>query len=127
MTDLSAEALSPELLEALRDDVEVEIETWSAERGARRVIIWSVVVDGVAYIRSYRGVNGRWYQDVLAEPRCVIHARGHIVKVRALAAIEPETIQAVSDELAAKYADDSAMPDMLAPSVLGTTLRLEPD
>lgn len=116
-----------DVLDALRDEIEVEIETWSAERGARQVIIWSVVVDRVAYIRSYRGPNGRWYQDVLVEPRCAIHVNGRRVRVRVVAALEPDTVQAVSDELAAKYAEDSATPDMLVPSVLGTTLRLEPD
>ena len=126
MTDGAGGVFDADALEGMRDDIEVEIETWSPERGARRVIIWSVVVDGVPYVRSYRGVNGRWYQDVLREPQCAIHTRGRRVTVRAVAALEPETIQAVSDALAAKYADDGAMPDMLVPVVLGTTLRLNP-
>jgi hypothetical protein len=119
-------AFEPEVLDALRDQIEVEIETSSAAHGPRRVIIWSVVVDGVPYVRSYRGLKGRWYQDVVAEPRCAIHVMGRRVPSRAVPALEPDTVQAVSDALAAKYANDSATPDMLVPAVLPTTLRLEP-
>ena len=62
VADTQPHAFDPDVVAALRDEIEVEIETWSAERGARRVIIWIVVVDGAPYVRSYRGTAGRWYR-----------------------------------------------------------------
>ena len=53
--------------------------------------------------------------------------KGRRVSVRAVPAIDPQIIAAVSQAFATKYADDPATADMLVPSVLGTTLRLEPD
>ena len=126
VADPVAQTFDPVTLAAFRDEIEVDVETLSAGHGARRVTIWIVVVAGTPYVRSYRGPEGRWYQNLLIEPRGAIHVNGRRVPFCALPAADPETVKAVSAALSAKYADDPATPAMLVPSVLGTTLRLQP-
>lgn len=126
---MSAEALArfdAGLLELLRDELEVDIETWNPLRGSRRVTIWIVVVGDAAYVRSFRGPGGRWYQDLRVEPHGAVHLRGRRIPVRAELADDPYSVEAVSRALASKYRGDPATPAMLTPYVLGTTLRLEP-
>jgi hypothetical protein len=125
LTENKGKAFDPAVLAAFRDEQEVEIETWNAEGGEHRVIIWIMVVDGRPYIRSFRGPGARWYRNVGLDPNAAIHVNGRRVPVRAVAAADPESVAAVSRELLAKYPDDPATPQMVAPAVLGTTLRLE--
>lgn len=126
MTDAGSATFDANVLEAFRTAEEVDVETWSPDRGLSRTIVWVVVADGVPYIRSYRGPDARWYREIRTEPQAAIHVEGRRVPIRAVLADDPASTSAVSDQLAAKYAGDSAMPDMLRPAVLGTTLRLEP-
>lgn len=113
-------------LEAFQVAEEVDVETWSPASGARQTIVWIVVVEGVPYLRSYRGPGARWYREIREEPAVAVHVRGRRMPVRAVLADDPLSVAAVSQALATKYPDDPATPDMLRPAVLGTTLRLEP-
>jgi hypothetical protein len=114
------------VLEAFRTAEEVDVETWSPADGVRQTIVWIVVVEGVPFLRSVRGSGGRWYREIREEPAAAIHLQGRRVPVRAVLADDPSSVTAVSEALAAKYPTDPAMPAMLRPEVLGTTLRLEP-
>ena len=125
---MTAEPSAPfdaDLLEAFRTTEEVDVETWSPANGARQTIVWIVVVEGMPYLRSVRGSAARWYREIREEPAAAIHVQGRRVPVRAVLADDPSTSTAVSEALAAKYPTDPAMPAMLRPEVLGTTLRLE--
>jgi hypothetical protein len=117
---------SPDVLAAIAEREEVEIET-----GGRRTIIWIVVDGSDVYVRSVRGERGRWYQALLAEPKATLHFRGRPklapVAVRGIPAADPDSVSACSRALEAKYARDaSSLKSMLVPKVLPTTVRLEP-
>jgi hypothetical protein len=116
-----------ELLDHLRDVEEIEIETRpSADRPARRVIIWVVVVERSVYVRSVRGPAGRWYRNLLANPTGAIVTRGETHPVRAVSIVDAPTIAAVSAEFLRKYAASPYAPPMVRAEVLMTTLRLDP-
>jgi hypothetical protein len=106
---------------------EVDIETRSPKGTQHSVPIWIVVVDGVPYVRSVRGPQGRWYRELLARGGGAVVARGKRTAVRATHDRSPEAIEAVSAALRKKYprAGDS-LASMLRPDVLDTTVRLDP-
>ena len=105
---------------------EVDIETHAARGDVHRTIIWVVVVDEVAYIRSYRGPSARWYREITADPLGAIIASDRRIEVRAVPATDDASVEACSRGLWAKYPEDPATRAMVALPVLGTTLRLEP-
>jgi len=88
--------------------------------------IWIVVVDGQAYVRSYRGPSGAWYRRALADGRAAIAVDGQTIDVAA----EPEHDEVlngrISDAFVAKYGESSPGPTeaMVSPEIVGTTLRL---
>lgn len=113
-----------ELFDRLR---EVRIETVRPDDRRQRTIIWIVVDAGEALVRSWRGDRARWYQAALDRPaEVVIHAAGRQVPVRAVPAIDDDSVARCSDALARKYAGDPSTPSMLRRDILATTLRLEP-
>ena len=116
----------PAVLDLLDAEEEVDIETTRANGAARTTIIWVVVEAGVAYVRSVRGPDGRWYQDVLARPDATIVAAGQRIAVRALPAADAPSVEGCSIGLRTKYRADPSLQAMLAPAVLPTTLRLVP-
>jgi hypothetical protein len=117
-------------LKAWDQTAEVEIET---SRGAgapvHRTVIWIVVDGDSAYVRSVRGEKGRWYREILANPRGAVHVDGRRVPVTAQAANDGPTVARVSELLSRKYQDRWPGPTaaMLRDEVLPTTLRLAPD
>lgn len=123
---MTAERFPRDVIELFHAEREVDIETWSPAGDMHRTINWVVAVDGVPYIRSYRGTGARWYREIRAEPHGAIHAAGRRIALRAVAADDEASIAACSAGLASKYARNPALTSMLAEDVLGTTLRLEP-
>jgi len=115
----------PDVRAAIAEREEVEIET-----GGRRTIIWIVVDGEVVFARSVRGERGRWYQEVLADPKATLHFRGRPklapVAVRGVHAPDPESVAACTRALERKYARDPALNSMLRPDTLPTTVRLDP-
>lgn len=125
MTEPNA-SLSADDLRLLARTAEVDIETHAADGTRHHTIIWVVVVDGVAYVRSYRGPTARWYREVVADPAGAIVADGRRIEVRAVPATDDASVAACSRGLEAKYAGDPATPAMVSAPNLPTTLRLEP-
>jgi hypothetical protein len=105
---------------------EVDIETHALDGTVHRTIIWIVVMDDIAYIRSYRGATARWYREITADPLGAIIAAGQRIEVRAVPATDDASVEACSRGLWAKYPEDPATRAMVALPVLATTLRLEP-
>ncbi len=112
-------------LRLMNETREVLIETG---RGARtfRTTIWIVVDDGEVFIRSVRGETGKWYQRVLANPEVAIHIGDRNIPATAVPAIEPESVVRTSDALRRKYPESRSLDSMVHPSVLGTTMKLDP-
>jgi hypothetical protein len=119
----------PDTLQTLDRAYEIDIET-SRGDGApvHRVTIWIAVDGDAAYVRSVRGPTGRWYRELLANPRGAIHVAGRRLDIVAEPATDAATITRVSDALKRKY--EPRWPGPLAPmlreQVLPTTLRVQP-
>ena len=122
----SVPAFPPDVLDLMARTGEVDIETRATDGTIHRTIIWLVVTDGVAYVRSYHGATARWYREIMADPRGALIVGGRRIEVRALPATDEASVDACSRGLWAKYPEDPATPAMVATTVLDTTLRLEP-
>lgn len=106
---------------------EIEIETRSGpDAPAHRTTIWVVVEDGQALIRTFKGPQSRWYREALEHPHVGVHLDGEHLAARLVPARDADAVALCSFGLARKYASDPSLPAMLAPNVLGTTLRFEP-
>jgi hypothetical protein len=92
------------------------------ERGP--IPIWIVVVDGGAYVRSYKGESGRWYQRARERGRAVIGG----VEVGVEPIDDAALDERISDAFRAKYGETAPRPTaaMVSPEVTATTLRLTP-
>ena len=105
----------------------VQIETRRAPGApAHRTKIWVALDDGTPYVRTWRGPHSRWYRELIANPVATLHVGTRQLPVRAVPAPESADVQAASSGFEQKYGGDPATRAMLAPSVLPTTLRLEP-
>jgi hypothetical protein len=114
------------LLQRMDVAKEVDIETISPEGVAHRVTIWIVVIEKGAYVRSVRGRKGRWYRELTAKKRGVLHVGTRKVDVRPVAVRETALVDEVSAALWRKYAKTASLFSMLRLSTLDTTLRLDP-
>jgi hypothetical protein len=114
-------------LKALRDNPEIQIETWNGSQ-RHRTTIWVVVVGKAPYIRSYRGARGRWYREILRSRRAVVHAGRKKIPVVAAptksAAINTRVDRGYRDKYGGEWPDETK--DMLLAKVKKTTLRLAP-
>jgi hypothetical protein len=113
-------------LAALAAAEEIEIETRAADGTVHTAIVWPLVRDGVAYLRSYKGPGGRWYREALADSSVALIVDGRRVAARVEHAPDPASVDACSRALAEKYKASYSLAAMLAPAVLPTTVRLEP-
>jgi hypothetical protein len=110
-------SLRPDAIQLLDRAREVHVAT-----PTKRVPIWSVVVDGEAYVRSYRGERGAWYRRALRDGRIRIEG----IEARVEPAHDPEINQRISEAFRAKYGarSPSSTDAMVTPEVTATTLRL---
>src|SRR6476659_8720113 len=110
-------SLSPDSIQLLDRTPEVHVAT-----PGKRLPIWAVVVDGEAFVRSYRGESGAWYRRALREGRVEIEG----IEARVEPEHDPELNRRISDAFRAKYGKRSpgATDAMVAPEVVATTLRL---
>ena len=117
-----------DLLDRLRREIEVDIETRStAEAQPHRTIIWVVVdAEDRVLIRSYRGAGARWYREATSGTPTSLVIGEQVVPVTVEHAREEDRVQACSAELERKYAGDPATPAMVRDEVLDTTLELHP-
>ncbi len=119
--------LDPAILERLAKSDKIEIETRASPYGpVQRTPIWVVAVGDDVYVRSWRGANGRWYQQVTANPNAVVHVGLKYIPVRAVPVRDEDTIAQISNAYLKKYARLPYAVAMLQPETLSATLRLEP-
>jgi hypothetical protein len=114
------------VLNQLAKTREIHIETHSAAGRTHRTIIWVIVVDHQVYVRSVRGRNGRWYQEIVANPSGAILVDGQRLAVHAVPVADEAVIARVSDEFLRKYRGSPSANSMVRPHTLPTTLLLEP-
>jgi hypothetical protein len=112
-------------LEWLRTNKEVAIRT--AKHPDTEVIIWAVVAAGDAvYVRSVKGVQGRWYRDLASDGRATLRVQGQSIPVQAVAAADDVSVAQASEAFREKYRQSSHVGSIVRTEVLSTTLRLEP-
>jgi hypothetical protein len=119
-----AKHFDQEILDALRDEDEVYIET-SRGDAVHRTIIWVVVDDDDVFVRSVRGPRGRWYRELTDSGEGALVMDGRRIPVRATKA-DADAIERCSGALRAKYRPGGSLNAMLRPETLPTTLLLEP-
>lgn len=130
-------------VEVLDQTEVIAIITTRASGAPLATPIWSVVVDGVPYLRSAYGADSWWYRHALSG-RAVALAMGDgaIAETDRDAALElprePITVvyvhgddpahSAIDDELQRKYssAEQSSIDAMLSDEARACTLRVEP-
>jgi hypothetical protein len=104
---------------------EVDIETRSPKGTVHVLPIWVVVDGDDVFIRAVRGPKSRWYRELMARPGALV-ANGKRIPVRAIAAADSASVKRASDGYRKKYRKGGSLDSMLVPSVLPTTVRLEP-
>jgi hypothetical protein len=121
-------AFAADVLDRLRREVEVDIETHpTAGAPAHRTTIWVVVDDRNRVLaRSYRGAGARWYREATSGTPTALVIGHEVIPVTVEHARDDERIRACSVELERKYAGDPATAAMVRDEVLDTTLELHP-
>ena len=105
---------------------EVDIETHSPKGTVHVLPIWVVVDGDDVFVRAVRGPTSRWYRELVARPGALV-VNGKRIPVRAIGAADSESVKRASDGYRKKYRKGGSLDSMLVPSILPTTLRLEPD
>ena len=113
-----------ETLRALRDAHEIAIRT--EKHPASAIVIWIAVADEEVFVRSARGAKGRWYRDLLTDPRTTLEVVGRRLAVQAIATSDPQSIDRASRAYLRKYEPSPYAQSIVKADVLPTTLRLEP-
>ena len=81
-----------------------------AGTGDHRFIgIWSVVVDGRVFVRSWEVKPTGWYHTLRADPRGTIQAAGREIRVRAIPVRSERLKAAVDDAYFAKFDTPGAL------------------
>jgi len=114
------------MLANLDETVEVDMVTPRRDGSLSSRPIWVVVVDGDAYVRSYRGESGAWYRRARTDGLATIGVDGRETEVGVEPVTDEETNRKVSDAFRAKYGERSPGPTetMVNDEVSRTTLRL---
>jgi hypothetical protein len=87
--------------------------------------IWSVVVDGNLYVRSYNGPTGRWYQAVVQQKAGRITAAG-ITKEVAFEPVDGVIQDRIDDAYCAKYRGSPYLSPMINARARAATVKLIP-
>ena len=112
-------------LEWLRTNKEVAIRT--AKHPDTEVIIWAVVAaDDAVYVRSVKGVQGRWFRDLASDGRATLQVRDQTIPVQAIPSTDDLSVAQASEAFREKYRRSSYVGCIVRAEVLSTTLRLEP-
>jgi hypothetical protein len=114
-------------LSELTDGEELVLVLTRGDKPTLRVPVWSVTIDGVAFVRSYLGVTRMWYRRVLDAPRQAIVLEGDDVPVDFEVVPASHAVNArIGAEFLRKYAADDYRDAMITPMAIDATLRILP-
>jgi hypothetical protein len=113
-----------DILRDLRNVKEVAIRT--GKHPERAVVIWVVVAGEEVFVRSFRGAKGRWFRDLAGGGPATLEFGGRKFAVRAVPTDDAAAITRANREYLAKYEASSYAQEMVQPTLLPTTLRLDP-
>jgi hypothetical protein len=118
--------LNEETIEALDRTREVEIRTPRRDGSTSRRPIWVVVVDGEAYVRSWKARRGAWYRRALTDRRATLGLGDRAIDVGLEPAEDEALNRRVSEAFWAKYGARArrSTEEMVTPEVSRTTLRV---
>jgi hypothetical protein len=92
---------SERILTIIHDDAMLAIRAGTGQH--RFIGIWSVVVEGRVFVRSWSLKHRSWYRTFLEEPRGAIKAGSRQIRVRAIRTRSDRLKDAVSRAYLAKY------------------------
>ena len=98
---------SPGILAAIRDSKILGIK--AGTKPHRTIGIWSVVIAGRVFVRSWDRKPDGWYRTLLDEPKGIIEVAGRRVPVRAVRTRSERLKDAVDAAYAAKYTTPGAL------------------
>jgi hypothetical protein len=107
---------------------QIDISTRRRDGSLRpSVPIWIVTVDGIVYVRSYRGTDGAWYRHASTHPEGTVKANGFQRDVT-FAPADPANRDAIDAAYRVKYARYGAsyLTTMLGEQAVISTLTLTP-
>ena len=107
---MAGSGLDRATLANLDESIEVDMVTARRDGSLSRRPIWAVVVDGNAYVRSYRGESGAWYRRARTDGLATIGVDGREIEVGVEPVSDEETIRKVSSAFRAKYGKRSPAP-----------------
>lgn len=121
-------ATDDQLTEFLRVTEVVRIVTTTRDGRTIATPIWAVDVDGVSFIRSEYGHDGKWFRRATTNPGVGFETPAGRRAVELEAIDETDPLEAaVDDALRAKYSRQrGSLAAMLTPLAHGTTLRVVP-
>jgi hypothetical protein len=113
-------------LDRLEGAIEIDAVTPRGDGSTSSRPIWVVVVDGDAYVRSYRGPRGAWYRHAQEDGRLTVVSDGVEIDAAAEPALDDDINRRVSEAYRAKYGARSpgSTESMVDPEISHTTLRL---
>jgi hypothetical protein len=87
--------------------------------------IWSVVVDGALYVRSYNGQAGRWYQAAMKQKSGSITAAG-MTKEVSFEPVSGSLNDIIDEAYRSKYASSPYLKPMISADARDATVRVVP-
>ncbi len=92
------------VIDAAREQREVELTTWGRKSGnPSRKILWIFVEDDRIFIRSGGGLQRDWPQNFLSRGRGILHIDGRDIPVTGRHVTDHELARSVSASAARKY------------------------
>ena len=123
-------SFEPAVLDAAREQREIELTTWGRKSGnPSRKILWIFVEDDRIFIRSGGGLQRDWPQNFLTRGNGILHIDGRDVPVTGRHVTDPELARRISASAAQKYKADvqrSSGDEPLTPGE-GATFELFPE
>jgi hypothetical protein len=119
-------SLDQTTLDRLEGAIEIDAVTPRSDGSTSSRPIWVVVVDGDAYVRSYRGPRGAWYRRAQEDGRLTVVSDAVEIDAAAEPALDDDVNRRVSEAYRAKYGARSpgSTESMVDAEISQTTLRL---
>ncbi len=118
-------------LTLLRDATELRIAPFAADGSPHPGrLVWAVVADGRAYVRSWRGAGAEWYERADATRRARVTIADEGASFTRDVALHPERDSAVQAAIDAEFLRKYPRPysvEMTLPGAAETTFELQPE
>ena len=107
------------------DDLQISPFREDGKTYGTPIWIWSVVVDGGLYARSYNGQSGRWYQAAIQQKSGRITAAS-MTKEVSFEPVSGSINDKIDDAYRSKYAKSPYLKPMISAQARAATVRIMP-